>query len=136
MSTPHEFLSPEHMAPSPGFSHVAVAAAGRTIYVAGQIAVDGQGIVVGTGLAEQFDVALANVVAALEAAGARPEHVVTMTIYTTTIDEYREELRSLGPIWRAHMGRHYPAMALIGVAELVEREAVVEILATAVVPDD
>ncbi len=133
MTSPHRFFSPDTMAPAPGFSHVAVAEAGTTVYVAGQIAVDDQGGLVGIGFVEQFGVALGNVVAALHAAGAAPEHVVSMTIYTTAMEDYRQSLHALGPVWREHMGRHYPAMALIGVESLVVPDALVEIVTTAVI---
>jgi enamine deaminase RidA (YjgF/YER057c/UK114 family) len=134
MTSPHQFLNPDNLAPSPGFSHVAIAAEGTAVYLAGQIAVDERGLVVGATFVEQFGVALGNVVAALDAAKGSPEHVVAMTIYTTAMAEYRSSLLALGPVWRAHMGRHYPAMALLGVASLVEPDALVEIVATAVVP--
>jgi enamine deaminase RidA (YjgF/YER057c/UK114 family) len=89
---------------------------------------------VGDTLVEQFDVALSNVAAALDAAGARPEHVVSMLVFVTAMDEYRAGVRDLGPVWRRHFGRHYPAMALVATPELVEPAAKVEIVTTAVVP--
>jgi enamine deaminase RidA (YjgF/YER057c/UK114 family) len=132
--TPHRLVSPESMAPAKGYNHAVVAAPGRLVAVAGQIAAEPSGAVVGGTLVEQFDVALGNVVAALDAAGASPEHVVSMTVFVTAMNEYRVRVRDLGPVWRRHFGRHYPAMALVAVAELVEPAAKVEILATAVVP--
>lgn len=135
MTTPHELLSPEGMAPASGFSHAVVPAAGRTVYVAGQVAMDASGAVVGDTLAEQFGVALDNVVTALAAAGAKPEHVVSMTLYTTAIDEYRAGRRDIAPVYAQRFGRHFPAMALLGVSELVEPRAKIEIVATAVVPE-
>lgn len=123
------------MAPAVGFSHAAVSAPGRTVWVAGQIAVDATGAVVGETLVEQLDAALGNVVTALRAAGAGPEHVVSMMMFTTAMEEYRTSRRELGPVWRRHFGRHFPAMALLGVTELVEPAALVEVVTTAVVPD-
>jgi enamine deaminase RidA (YjgF/YER057c/UK114 family) len=134
MSAPHRIVAPEALAPAVGFSHGIVAAEGRTLHVAGQIAVDAGGSVVGDDFATQFDAALANVVAVVEAAGGTPGHVVAMTVFTTDIDGYRASRRALGGVWRHHMGLHFPAMALVGVAALVEPGALVEITAVAVVP--
>ena len=132
--TPHRLVSPESMAPARGYNHAVVAAPGTVVSIAGQIAADADGRVVGGTFVEQFDLALGNVVAALDAAGAAPDHVVSMTVFVTAMDEYRAAVRDVGPVWRRHLGRHYPAMALVAVAELVEPAAKVEIVATAVVP--
>jgi enamine deaminase RidA (YjgF/YER057c/UK114 family) len=123
------------MPPAVGFSHAVVAARGRTVWIAGQIAADAAGAVVGESLVEQLDVALGNVVTALRAAGAEPEHAVSMLLFTTAMDEYRRSRRGLGPVYRRHFGRHFPAMALLGVTELVEPGALIEVVTTAVVPD-
>lgn len=117
-----------------GFSHAMVAERGTTVWIAGQIATDATGRVAGGDFTAQFDLALRNVVVALEAAAAGPEHVVAMTVYTTDMDGYRSSLRELGPVWRRSMGDRYPAMALVGVTELVESAATVEIQAVAVLP--
>ncbi len=130
----HQMFNPPTLSPGVGFSHAVVAAAGRTVYVAGEIGCDTAGVVVGETLAEQFDLALANVVAALAAAGARPAHVVSITMYCTRVPEYRSSLREIGRSYRTHFGRHFPAMALVGVTELVEPMAKIEIMATAVIP--
>jgi enamine deaminase RidA (YjgF/YER057c/UK114 family) len=87
------------------------------------------------GLAAQTRQALKNIAAVLAAGGARPEHVVRMTWYVTDIDEYRSSLAQVGEAYRETMGRHYPAMALVEVKSLVERAALIEIEATAVIPD-
>ena len=85
-------------------------------------------------LAEQFDVALAKVLQVVKAGGAAAEHVTRMTIYVTDLDAYRASRAALGPVWRRHMNRHYPAMTLVQVSGLVDAGAVVEIQADAVVP--
>jgi enamine deaminase RidA (YjgF/YER057c/UK114 family) len=123
------------MAPAAGFSHAVVSVPGRTVWIAGQIASDAAGEVVGETLVEQLDVALGNVVTALRAAGAEPEHAVSMLMFTTAMEEYRASRRELGPVYRRHFGRHFPAMALLGVTELVEPRALVEVVTTAVIPD-
>ena len=135
MKDRHELLSPDSMVPASGFSHAVVPAAGRHVYIAGQIGVDNNGALAGDGLPAQLDAALANVVDALAAAGAEPHHIVSMTIYTTAMQEYRDGLGEIGAVWRGHLGRHYPAVAMLGVDELVEPRAVVEIVAVAVIPE-
>jgi enamine deaminase RidA (YjgF/YER057c/UK114 family) len=131
----HRPVNPEGLVAPRGYSHAVAAEAGRSIHVAGQIASDPSGEIVGHTLAEQFDMALGNVVAVLAAGGAGPEHVVSLVIYTTAVDEYRNSLREVGAAYRRHFGRWFPAMALLGVTELVEPTAKVEIVATAVVPE-
>lgn len=132
----HEFLNPASMAPARGFSHAVVAAGpGRTVYLAGQVSMDPSGAMVGETFAEQFEVALTNVMTALAAAGGGPEHLVSMTMYATDVAAYRASLREVGVAYRTVVGRHYPAMALVGVTELVEPKAMIEIMATAVIPD-
>ena len=71
----------------------------------------------------------------MRAAGGRPDHVARLTVYVTDMEAYREARTRLGDVWRAAMGRHYPAMALVEVTALVDVGAVVEIEATAVLPD-
>jgi enamine deaminase RidA (YjgF/YER057c/UK114 family) len=130
----HRLVNPEQLEPPAGFTHAVVAAPGQTVYLAGQVGHDAEGRVVGPGLVEQFDRALANLVVALEAAGGRPEHLVSMQVFVTDVAEYRDSLVGLGRAWRAHLGRHYPAMALLGVGELFDPEAKVELMGVAVIP--
>ncbi|MGH9116560.1 MAG: RidA family protein [Acidimicrobiales bacterium] len=131
----HLSVNPEGQAPPRGFSHAIVAGPGRSIHVAGQVASDPVGAIVGVTLAEQFDMALGNVVAVLADADAGPEHVVSLTLYTTDIDEYRRTRPEIGVAYARHFGRYFPAMALLGVTELVDPRAKIEIVATAVVPE-
>ena len=72
----------------------------------------------------------------MAAAGAQPEHLVSVTIYVTDAAEYRGALKELGAAYRAHFGRHYPAVALFEVSGLFDPAAKVELVCTAVVPDD
>jgi enamine deaminase RidA (YjgF/YER057c/UK114 family) len=131
---PHQIVPvPELMEPV-GYAHAIVANPGRTVYLAGQTAHGDDGEVQGTTLLEQFDAAAWNVVAALRAAGAAPEHLVSMTIYVTDVAEYRTSRRELGSVWTKYFGRYYPAAALIGVSELVDPAAKVELVCTAVIP--
>ena len=133
MSTPHRIVAVPGLAEPVGFAHAVVAATGRTVYLGGQTAQAPDGSIVGDTIAEQFDVAAGNVVAALSAAGARPEQLVSLLIYTTDVREYRSSLSELGPVWRRHFGRHYPAVALLGVAALFDEAAKIELVATAVI---
>ncbi|HUG84388.1 MAG TPA: RidA family protein [Euzebya sp.] len=132
--SPHELLAPPTMSPAVGFAHAVVPVAGRTVHVAGQIAADPQGQVQGETFAAQYDLALANVVSAVRAAGGAPQHLVALTVYTTDMAAYRDDLRGVGAAHRRHLGRHFPAMAMLGVTELFEPAAMVEIVAVAVIP--
>ena len=131
----HQFLNPDGMAPPVGFSHVAVAAPGRLVFLAGQTAHQADGSLAGSTLTEQFAAAAANVAAALAAAGATPADVVSLQIFTPDVDTYRTESKAIGAAYRAVFGPHYPAMALFGVTRLFDPGALVELVATAVIPD-
>ena len=134
MTTPHEILNPATLAAPVGFAHAVVARPGRTIYLGGQTAHDSSGTVVGDGIVEQFAQAAANLVTALDAAGAQPEHLVAMQIYVTDVAAYRAALDDLAPVYREHFGRYYPAIALFEVTGLLDPAALVELVAVAVVP--
>jgi enamine deaminase RidA (YjgF/YER057c/UK114 family) len=88
------------------------------------------------GLVAQFEQACRNVAVALLAAGAAPHHLTALQIYVTDMAGYRAMLRDIGAAYRRHLGRHYPAVALLGVASLFDPDALVELVATAVVPGD
>ena len=112
-----------------------IEASGRLVFTAGQIGWDETGSLAAPDLAGQVRQTLANVVAVLAEAGAGPEHVVRLTWYVTSREEYLGSLQEIGAAYREVMGRHFPAMAVVVVAGLVEAEAKVEIEATAVVPE-
>ena len=133
--SPHRIVNPEGMAPPVGFAHAVVAAPGRTVYLGGQAAQGPDGRIVGTTLAEQFEVAAANLVAALAGAGGGPEHLVSLHVYTTEVAVYRATLPELGAVYRRHLGRHCVATALFEVAGLFDPAAKVELVGVAVVPD-
>ncbi|MEZ4368837.1 MAG: RidA family protein [Kofleriaceae bacterium] len=100
---------------------------GATLHVAGQIGWDATGTIVSDELVPQFAQALDNVLAVVAAAGGGPTDIATMTVFVTDLDAYRAGRRALGGIWRERLGDHFPAMALVGVAGLVEPRAKVEI---------
>lgn len=118
-----------------GYSNaVRVDSAQRLVFIAGQIAWDKDQKLVGAGdFARQFGQALSNVVALTRAAGGGPEHIVRMTVYVTDKQRYLAALKEIGVEWRSVMGRNYPAMALVQVADLLEEGAMVEIEATAAI---
>ena len=132
-STPHRIVNPELLGAPSGYSHAVVAAAGRTIYLAGETAhVPGEEIP--DDIVEQFDRAARKVVIALDTAGGRPEHLVSMHIFTTDLTDYLSNPKAIGDAYQKHFGRHYPAAALIEVKRLVGG-AKVELSCIAVIPD-
>ena len=108
---------------------------GRLIDTGGLDGWDDNEAFVSDALPGQFAQCLRNILAILAEDGAGPEHIVRMTCYVTDIDAYRASLKEIGDAWKATIGRHYPAMALIAVTALVEPQALIEIEATAVVPE-
>jgi enamine deaminase RidA (YjgF/YER057c/UK114 family) len=120
-------VNPPELPEPSGFSHAVVA--GKTVYLGGQIGT-------GSTVVEQFDTAAGKLVTALRAAGGEPDHLVSLVVYTTEIEEYRASTSELGEVWRRHFGRRYPAMALVGVAALFEPAARVELMGVAVIADD
>jgi enamine deaminase RidA (YjgF/YER057c/UK114 family) len=113
-----------------------VVAKGRTLYVAGQVGWNAEQHFESDDFAVQLGQALDNVVAVVRAAGGAPESVVKMTIYVTDLAAYRAAQPALGAVWRARFGRHFPAMALVGVAGLVEQRALVEIEAVCALDEE
>ena len=127
------YLQPEGWPPPVGYAN-GVLAEGALVFVAGQVGWNAQGAFESDDFAAQVRQALLNVVAVLATAGARPEHLVRMTWYVTDRAEYRAARRAVGRVYREVIGAHYPAMALVQVAALLEDRAKVEIEATAVLP--
>jgi enamine deaminase RidA (YjgF/YER057c/UK114 family) len=119
-------VNPPELPEPVGYAHAVVAKG--AVYLGGQI---GEGATV----VEQFDSAAGKLLTALRAAGGEPDHLVSLVIYTTKIEEYRASTSELGKVWRRHFGRRYPAMALVGVEALFDPEAWVELMGVAVIPD-
>ena len=117
-----------------GYSN-GIAATGRFVFTGGVVGWDESERFPSDTLAGQFEQVLRNIVAILACDGAGPEHIVRMTCYVTSIDDYLAALKDIGAAWKAVIGAHYPTMALVEVVRLVEREAKVEIEATAVLPE-
>ena len=129
----HTFLQPPGWAPAKGYAN-GVAARGTLVFVGGQIGWNAQQQFETDDFIEQTRQTLQNVVAVLKEAGAGPEHMVRMTWYVTSRDEYNSRLKELGAAYREVLGKHFPAMTCVAVAALMEARAKVEIEVTAVVP--
>ncbi len=130
----HEHVNPPSLLEPVGFSHAVVANAGRTVFLGGQTGHHGDGSL-DDDLLAQFQQALRNLVTVIDAVGGRVEDLVSMQVYVTDAATYRSLGRELGQVWRAELGRHYPAMALFEVVGLYDPRAQVELLATAVLPE-
>lgn len=127
-----ERVNPATLGRPSGFSH-AVVASGTVVFLAGQTALDAGGRIVGGGdVVAQFEQALTNLLAALRAAGGRPDQLASVTVYVTDMDDYRAHAREVGAVWRRLVGADYPAMAGIGVSRLWDAEALVELQGFAV----
>ncbi len=128
-----EILQPPGWAAPRGYAN-GIAASGRIVFVSGQVGWNAQGRFEATDFVAQARQALANVVAVLGEAGARPEHIARMTWYVVDKREYVASSKALGAVYREVIGNHYPAMTAVEVAALVEDGARVEIEVTAVIP--
>lgn len=134
MSSDVQRVDPDGLARPSGFSHAVVATGTRTVYLAGQTALDPAGAVVGGDVVAQFRQALGNLLAALAAAGGEPARLVRVTCYLVDVDGYRARARDIGAVWRELAGREYPAMAAVGVTRLWDEAALVELDGIAVLP--
>lgn len=128
-----EILQPPGWPRPKGYAN-GVSAQGRLVFTAGQVGWDRQGKFPNT-LAGQVELALGNVVAVLAEAGAAPEHLVRLTWFITDRRAYLDAQSEIGSAYRRVLGKHYPAMSLVEVSALVESKALVEIEATAVIPE-
>jgi enamine deaminase RidA (YjgF/YER057c/UK114 family) len=127
-----ERINPPPLAAPRGFSHAVLTDRPRTVYLAGQTALDRSGTIVGTDIVTQFEQALLNLLQALRAAGGSGDDLASITIYIVDVDGYRAHAREIGAIWKRLVGTEFPAMAAIGVARLWDVDALVEIQGVAV----
>lgn len=130
----HRTLQPAGWPRPRGYAN-GVSARGRQLYVAGQIGWNEGGVLAGDDLVSQARQALRNIVAILAADGARPEHLVRLTWYVVDREAYLAAAKPLGEAYREVIGAYFPAMSAVQVSALMEPGAVVEIEATAVVPE-
>ena len=128
-----KFINPASLGPPKGYSNGVITEPGaRLLFVAGQVGWDEHQRITSADFAEQFDRALANVVAVVTEAGGRPEQIARLVIYVTDKNEYQLRTHEVGERYRAHLGKHFPAMVLVEVKSLLDSEAKVEIEGTAV----
>jgi enamine deaminase RidA (YjgF/YER057c/UK114 family) len=130
-----ETLQPAEWARPKGYAN-GMAARGRMIFISGQVGWDAHGQFVSDVLADQVKQALHNIVRVLKEGNAAPKHLVRLTWFVLSRDAYVRAAREIGAAYREVMGKHFPAMSVVEVRGLVEQRAMVEIEATAVVPDD
>ena len=128
-----EIVNPRSLGEPKGWNNGLLAPpGGRLLFVAGQAGWETGAAGDPPGFVEQFGRALDKVMAVVREAGGAPEDVGRVTIYVTDLATYRANRKTLGEAWRARLGKHYPAVAMLEVKGLVDRGAVVEIEATAV----
>ncbi len=129
-----QVLLPPDWAPPVGYANGIAAPAGRIVFIAGQVGWDEQHQFHSEDLVSQFEQALKNVLGVLREAGGEPNHICRMTAYCIDKPAYLSARAELGRIWRQLMGKHYPAMSMIFVADLLDHPAKIELEATAVIP--
>jgi len=130
-----EFIEPEGWERPRGYSNGVLAPAGaRMLHVAGQVGWDADQTLVGPAFVAQFRQALGNVLAVVKAAGGAAEDICSLTIFATNKSQYLDALPAVGASYREILGKHFPAMALVEVADLLEEGALVEIQAVAALP--
>ena len=128
-------INPDSLGLPSGYSNGLLAeAGGKLLFIAGQIAWNEKQEIVSGDFVEQFDRALENVIAVLNAAGGQATDIVRLVIYVTSKIEYRERTKEVGERYRKHMGKHFPAIVLVQVAGLLDDAAKVEIEGMAVLP--
>ena len=120
-------INPESMAPAIGFSHAVVVEGGTLVFLAGQTALNKEGVIEGSGIVEQFEKVITNLLTALSAAGGTPDNLVKLNIYSVDPADYRANSREIGKVWQRLIGKNFPAMTLVGVTRLWDAEALLEI---------
>ena len=129
-----EVLLPPGWAPPIGYANGIAAKPGRIVFIAGQVGWDAQQRFHSEDVAPQFEQALKNVLEVLAQAGGRAEHICRITAFCCDKPAYLAARPELGRIWRAQMGRHFPAMSMIFVSDLLDNPGKIELEATAVLP--
>lgn len=129
-------INPEELGPPKGWTNGMLApAGGRILFVAGQDAANPEGEVTTDDFVEQFDIVLGKMMHVVTEAGGDATSVGRITLFVTDLDAYRSERKRIGEVYRAHMGRHFPAMALVEVSRLIDPRGRIEVEATAVIAD-
>ncbi len=123
-------INPQGWPQPRGYANAMLADNG-VLFIAGQIGWDAQGRLA-PDFVSQFRQALANIRTIVESAGGRVEQIARLTWYVTDVEQYRAKARDIGAAYRELLGKHFPAMTVVEVSSLVEKDALVEIEATAV----
>ena len=131
-----QVLLPDGWAAPIGYSNGIAVPAGRIVFIAGQVGWNAQQKFESVDIAPQFEQALKNVLAVLAQAGGEARHICRMTAFCCDKPAYLAARSALGAIWRAQMGKHFPAMSMIFVSDLLDSPGKIELEATAVVPVD
>ena len=127
------FINPESLGAPRGYSNGVLAeAGGRLLFIAGQIAWNEEQQIVSDDLVAQFDRALANVITVVTEAGGTPDQIARLILYVTDKNDYQQRAKEIGERYRAHMGKHFPAMVLVEVKSLLDEAARIEIEGIAV----
>lgn len=128
-----EFINPASLGHPRGYSNGVITKPGNgLLFISGQIGWNEQQKIVSADLVEQFDRALANLIAVVAQAGGSPDRIARLVIYVTEKNEYKNRMKEIGERYREHMGKHFPAMVLVEVKSLLDDEAKVEIEGIAV----
>lgn len=130
-----DILHPPGWKPPVGYANGIAVKPGRIVFIAGQVGWDENQIFRAVEFTAQFEQALANVLTVLAQAGGRPEHICRITGYCCDKPAYLAARAELGKIWRRLMGRHFPAMSMIFVSDLLDNPGKIELEATAVIPE-
>jgi enamine deaminase RidA (YjgF/YER057c/UK114 family) len=126
-------INPAALAEPVGYNNGLLVEGGSLLFIAGQIGWDRERRIISDDFADQFALALENVLAVVREAGGDAASVTSLRIYVTDKKEYATRLKDVGSAYRQLMGKHYPAMSLVEVAALVEDLAKVEIEGMAVI---
>ena len=131
----HQTILPDGWPSPKGYSNGILSQKGRVLFMAGQVGWNEEEKFESEKLIPQFEQALKNIITIVEKAGGEKEHICRMTCYCKDRDQYLESRRELGSVWKQYMGNHYPCMSMIFVVDLLDHPALIEIEATAVIPD-
>jgi len=126
------FINPASLGVPRGYSNGVLTEGGRLLFVSGQIAWNEEQQIVSDDLVAQFDRALANVITVVAEAGGRSDQIARLILYVTDKNDYRRRMKEIGERYRAHMGKHFPAMVLVEVKSLLDDAARIEIEGIAV----
>lgn len=135
MSIEKEIIQPDGWAPTTGYSNGILVRPGKILFIAGQVGWDENEVFQSTEVGPQFEQALKNTLAILEKAGGRAEHICRMTCYCTDKKKYIDARREIGKAWKLLLGKNFPAMSMIFVADLLAPQSLIEIETTAVIPE-